>query len=207
MPTDIPWWYDDDTAWDKLHMGGFTWPGECEVKVKNGQKIDRKAAAGKAGEKLTLQGVKSADVTIRLRFDAREDWVTLQGAIEEIQVLARGQKTLTPLTIVHPVTSFWFITDIVIENIDGPNDTGTKGVKELVFQCIEFDASAQVNEKKGSATSTPKTALDKAETGTTLGDIAHDANLFAESVFNETVDRAGQALGFPPSQFGPPPPP
>jgi hypothetical protein len=172
MPADIPtgggpsvpWPHDDPSSWDTLYLGG-QWPGLAVVKVKGGQKIDRKKGAGAHGETITFQGKKAADVDIVVRvWQATPDqWSWMQAMIALIEPIA-GKADPTPYDIAHPATSVRHISSVAVEDIEGPDWDAATGFMSVHIKAIEYLPPPKANATATPTGSTPSQWVDKSPT-------------------------------------------
>jgi hypothetical protein len=146
----IPWPETQPGAWDVLFLAGRVFPGLALVKVKGGQKIDRKDAPGSDGESTTQQGEKAKDVDIVHRLWTQEQWDEYEACFLLIEPVAEKRR---PVDIVTSQTAFRLITSVIIEEIDGPNWEPDKRWMELRYKCIEHKPPPPKNTTKKNVAS------------------------------------------------------
>lgn len=191
---DVSWPYDDPGSWDTLYLGG-TWPGLATVKIKGGQKIDRKSAKGSHGETITYQGRKASDIdiTIRIWQSTPDEFSWLQEMIALIEPIP-GKKDPTPFDIYHPVCAIRHVTSVAIEEIDGPDWDGEKGFMTISIKAIEY-----VPPPPQPATVTPKGAVGTTQWQATTPQSASDGDTTST---NSPTDTAAKKQVSPPSKGG-----
>ncbi len=165
----IPFWYpnphqfDDQTfenppnPWDYVALNGVVLPGIAKVKVGKGRKLDVKLPPASHGATITDRGYKPAPVEITLT-----QWTPSQNTL--MQQLMSGANTLLSLEpkpntsyqapaypIDHPATAMHGVTNVIIEDIEGPEDSSVKGAKEYRIKCLQFFPPPKLD-----ATNTPK---------------------------------------------------
>ena len=166
----IPFWYpnphqfDDLTfenpanPWDVCTLNNVQLPGRAVVRVRKGRKLDVKQPPGSHGATITDRGYKPADVEITLI-----QWTPKQHTA--MQALLNGSNTALNLEpaatsaykapaypIDHPATAMRKVTSIIIEDIEGPDESSSvKGAKEYKLKCTQFFPPPKLN-----ATNTPE---------------------------------------------------
>ncbi|MGK3995093.1 hypothetical protein [Sorangium sp. So ce1024] len=182
----IPWPETQPGAWDTLFLAGRVFPGLAKVKVKGGQKIDRKDAPGSDGESTTQQGEKAKDVEIVHRMWTQEQWDEYEACFLLVEPVAEKRR---PVDIVTSQTAFRLITSVIIEEIDGPNWDEEKRWMEVRYRCIEHKPPPPKNttKKNEASQSTPGAAAS----GLAGGGIGANGRL---NIFGDT--RASVMLGF-----------
>lgn len=151
----IPYWYDQPDAWDTCVLGGNALPGIAKVKLSKGKKLDVKQSPGTHGATITDQGYKPASVTVSLQFWTSDHWNSVQAILPTLEP-PPGKSNATPFDIMHPVAAIRNVKSVLIEDIDGPEETSTRGLYQIVFKCVQFFPSST---NMGSATNTPKTSI------------------------------------------------
>lgn len=114
---------DEAIVWDTLVLNGHQWPGITSIKVKRQNKWDRKIAKGEHGETPTYSGASNADITITNKTWTYEQRKLLQERLAEIEP-EPGKGEPQPHDISHPVTEVRNVKSILIESIDGPEESG-----------------------------------------------------------------------------------
>lgn len=166
----IPYWYpnphqfDDLTfespanPWDVCSLNGVVLPGLSKVKVGKGRKLDVKQPPGSHGATITDQGYKPAPVEIIVTVWAYKHWVAMNGLFNgsnpslNLEPKPNANYVAPTATIDHPATASRQVASIIIEHIDGPDDSSSvKGAKEYKFKCLQFFPPPKVN-----ATNTPQ---------------------------------------------------
>ncbi len=179
----IPWPETQPGAWDVLYLAGRVFPGLAEVKVKGGQKIDRKDAPGSDGETTVQQGEKAKDVDIVHRMWTQEQWDEFETCFLLIEPVSEKRR---PVDIVTSQTAFRLITSVIIDEIEGPVWERDKRWMEFRYRCIEHKPPPPKNttKKNEASVATQSSALD----GGGLGANGR-LNIFGDS-------RASVSLGF-----------
>lgn len=170
----IPFWYPnphpfDDLSyenppnpWDQVILSAangprFILPGLARVKVGKGRKIDIKQPPGSHGATITDQGYKPAPVEITLTVWRPSQWTALQALFNgsvalNLEPKPNASYSAPTFTIDHPATAMRQISDIIVENIDGPDPSSSvKGAMEFKFKCVQFFPPPKTN-----ATNTPQ---------------------------------------------------
>lgn len=151
-----PFWYEAPEAWDTCTLGGNVLPGLCRItSPKKGHKLHIKESPGTHGATITDQGYKPAQFTIVQMIWSREHWVAQQAIMPALEPIAT-KAVATPFDILHPVTAMRNIKSVIIESIEGPEESGSvKGAREIKYTCVEFFKSP----KNFSATHTAKSSI------------------------------------------------
>lgn len=181
----IPWPEAQPGAWDQLYLAGRVFPGLALVKVKGGQKIDRKDAPGSDGETTVQQGEKAKDVDIVHRMWLPEHWDEFEECFLLLEPVAEKRR---PVDIVTSQTAFRLITSVIIEEIDGPNWEPDKRWMELRYKCIEHKPPPPKNTTKKNEASAAQSGAAAGLNGGGLGANGR-LNIFGDS-------RASVMLGF-----------
>ncbi len=104
------------TRWDKLYLGGKTWPGVAQVEPVANRSIDVAKRRGREPT-LTDNGYNPGDVKATIRVWTEEQWSELQNLIPEFS--PRKSETLTtPYEIYHPSTALLGIDAVSIKSIN-----------------------------------------------------------------------------------------
>ncbi|WP_437310002.1 hypothetical protein [Sorangium sp. So ce388] len=180
----IPWPELQPGAWDVLYLAGRVFPGLAMVKVRGGQKIDRKDAPGSDGETTVQQGEKAKDVDIVHRMWTQEQWDEFEACFLLIEPVAEKRR---PVDIVTSQTAFRLITSVIIEEVEGPNWETDKRWMEFHYKCLEHKPPP------------PKTVTKKNEAsrGSAVPDSFNGGGIGANGRLNIFGDsRASVSLGF-----------
>lgn len=162
----IPWWYDQPDAWDVVMLGGMLLgsldpkatvtlnggPALCKVKVKKGRKLDIKQSAGTHGATITDQGYKPASVDITVRIWTADQWAAIQQQLLTLEP-PPTKGNATPFAILNAKTSARRVTSVLIEDIEGPDESSIRGQYEFQLKCVQFFPSAK------AVTNTPKASI------------------------------------------------
>lgn len=111
-------WIDPEnpeSVWDKLYLGGETWPGLASVEPIQQRAI---AVAKKRGKEPTLtdNGYDPGEVKAVLQIWTAEQWAELKVLIPRFSP-RKNDTVRTPLDIWHPTTSLLGIDSVVIRHI------------------------------------------------------------------------------------------
>jgi hypothetical protein len=190
----IPWPETQPGAWDVLFLAGRVFPGLAKIKVKGGQKIDRKDAPGSDGETTVQQGEKAKDVDIVHRMWTQKQWDEFESCFLLIEPISEKRR---PVDIVTSQTAFRLITSVIVEEIDGPEWAEDKRWMEFRYKCIEHKPPPPKNttKKNVASLSTPNAGNmnDRIDLGSGGGRIGiYDA---AQASVTTAVYRS--MLGFP----------
>lgn len=165
----IPFWYpfphqfddqvfDASNAWDQCLLNSVLLPGIAKVKVRKGRKLDVKEPPGSHGATITDRGYKPAEVDIVLIIWTPSQATQLGSLFDGSNPLLTIEPKPTtnyaaPTVLIdHPACSLRGVTAVIIEDIEGPDDSSSvRGAKELKFKCKQFFPPPNVN-----ATNTPK---------------------------------------------------
>ncbi|XXX79174.1 hypothetical protein WMF30_10410 [Sorangium sp. So ce134] len=183
----IPWPETQPGAWDTLFLAGRVFPGLALVKVKGGQKIDRKDAPGSDGETTVQQGEKAKDVDIVHRMWLPKQWDEYEECFLLIEPVVEKRR---PVDIVTSQTAFRLITSVIIEEIDGPNWEQDKRWMEFRYKCIEHKPPPPKNTTKKNEASNagPNAGVTSSFNAGSFGSNGR-LNIFGDS-------RASVSLGF-----------
>lgn len=143
--------------WDTAKLQGVHLPGLVQVLVPSKQRrLQNKKQNGTDGATPTFRGLDPAKVTIRVTIWT-PDQLALWDALLPV-IFPNPNKDvnkLSALDISHPATAQRGIKAIIIEDIDGPNNSSTAvGAKEYTLKCWEY-----LPAKAKSATKTPTGAV------------------------------------------------
>lgn len=185
----IPWPHTSEAPWNTLITGRTTWPGVATVKVKRGQKIDKKTAKGQNGAKLTFNGREAAAVEIEVFIYQEEDLDAFMACIASIEPDI-GKKDPAPVDIPHPACAARNVKSIAIESMEGPN-WDRIGKLSIKIHAVEF-----VQVPTSNATKTPDSS-DPSDGDPTAGDPAFDNPTGAKP------GPAGSFLAVPPNDTNP----
>jgi hypothetical protein len=151
---EVPFWYDDPTAWDRCGLkAGETrvvLPGLCKVRCKRKLGAEKSKAPGTSGEVVKWTGKKNADLVIVCRIFNREQLAEL-GRV--LPILESGKKSEQVWAITHPTAQLRGVASITIDEIDGPSDEGE--IRTVTLSCFETP------EPKKTGTGTAKGAGSK----------------------------------------------
>lgn len=176
----IPFWYPNPhqfdelsfenppNPWDYCALGGVFLPGLAKVKVSKGRKLDVKQPPGSHGATITDRGYKPAPVEIVLTVWKPSQWTTMQALLSgaasislEPKPNASYQAPAYPID--HPATAAHGITDVIIEDIEGPDESSrVKGAVDFKLKCLQFFPPPKVdatNTPKGTIASQPNALL------------------------------------------------
>lgn len=159
----IPFFHDQPDAWEQCQLGGITLGGPpapgaawglVTVKVSKGKKLDIKQSPGTNGATITDQGYKPAQVTIELLIWDATAWANLQSALPLLEPPPNKSKA-TPFDVLHPATAIRSVKAVLIEEIEGPEQSAIKGAYKVSFKCVQFFPPATGS----SATNTPNKSI------------------------------------------------
>lgn len=181
---------------DSVVMGSITLPppgtrGVASCSVVPKMKVDEKAAAGKNGSRVTLQGVDNADVEIACRVDAKlgrpADYrATRQLVVDAMRELVRAMAN-GPLQLSHVAAEAADVDSVQIKELPG-GLTLEKGAWVLKVKGIGWSSAAQAG--KGCQLLLLKGSTDK----TTSGEVSKwQTFLAAQGYYSGAVDGAFSA--------------
>lgn len=130
-------WSDEPLVWDTLFVDGEEWPGIAAVRVKRGNKVERKPEKGAVGETQTFGGVNNADVQILIRFASSDEFVRLRDDFMPKLEPEPGKKDLAPHDISHPVADFRKVKSFIVLDVDGPFPAD-EGQWQITIDAAEF---------------------------------------------------------------------
>lgn len=137
-------WYDSPVEWSTLELGGKIIPGDATIRIRRGNKWDRKDAKGEHGEEQEYNGARAADVDITIRLRTTEQYDAFQLVLPDFEP-DPGKKEQKPYDIVHPTARSRKVRSICIDDIDGPNIDGQFAVYQ--FSCFEHRPRSSKNAK------------------------------------------------------------
>lgn len=178
-------------------LGGVTLPGLVKVtSVKRGVKIDKKPQKGKGGVKITFEGAEPLSAMIEIEVWTEEQLKLLGDVIQLIEPYD-GKGTPQPYDVFHEFFFSRAVTQIVIEEIEGPSFGKKNGFYECKLKVMGWKAEYATG---GSVS--PKTAAQGSNGPQTTLDVQRN-----------TDGRGGAGPGLPsgaepplPTTSGPPPP-
>ena len=166
----IPYWYPSPhqfdgasyesppNVWDIVAMNSVFLPGIAKVKATKGRKMDVKQSPGSHGATITDMGYKPGRVDITLTIWTPSQWLALQQMFNgsntylNLEPKPNTQYNAPSVTIDHPATQLHQIASVIIEEIDGPEESSrVHGGMDFKFKCVQFFPS----NPKLNATNTP----------------------------------------------------
>lgn len=138
------------TAWDKLIMGGVTWPGVCKIDPVTELEIDvakQKKKGEEVGKDATLtdKGYKPATVKATIQIWDREDWEEL----EKILPKFAPKKTSTvrdAFDIYHPSAALLGIDTVVVQSVSIHHPEEQTLIVEM--QLLQYFPETAIEKKK-----------------------------------------------------------
>ncbi|MFO7181076.1 MAG: hypothetical protein DIU78_020420 [Pseudomonadota bacterium] len=128
-----------DLAWNRVQLGSYVLPGVCTVTgLEVGQALDVKKQKGNDGAVLEDNGLDPAKFNIEVQFN-EELWPAFQEVLPKIDPRRPGAAR-SPLEIVHPLTSFLNIREIVVRKVR-PSPPSARGGMKWVLECIQWFAA------------------------------------------------------------------
>lgn len=134
--TSIPYWGDDEKAWNSVPLGDVVVPGICSVVADKGRNVEIKKTKGQDGHTMTDNGTTVGKVTITTTIVNREQWQLWQAVRERIDPVKQGGAR-TPLEIQHPEAQDRGIQNVYVKHIKGAPPTA-RGAKTFVIECEEW---------------------------------------------------------------------
>ena len=133
----VPGPESDPEAWDKIVLGGQTWPGFWKVNTSGeARDVQKKKAQGKDGYRLHNKGMTGLDMTLHGTFHERE-YGQVVNLIPSITPRRPGGLK-TPITISHPVPAMLRVDKIYIVRVK-PVQPGTgRDFFTLEIKAIEW---------------------------------------------------------------------
>jgi hypothetical protein len=142
-------WVDAPLTWDVFFVGTSRLPGLVKVKGARKYKLDRKDTAGADGQTLTGLGHLPFEATITIRLWEDQHWEDLKAVIPVLMPPPIKGRPV-PVDVAHPTLDLHSVKSLYFTEISVPEETGTKGVYEVILQATEF-----LPVKGGNVTLTP----------------------------------------------------
>lgn len=144
-----------EESWDRVVIGGRTWPGIAKVTISGSTKLDVKTAPGANGATITFQGNEPKKISIEVSVWTAEQWTEIQECIAQIEPSA-SKGGGDSFDIGHPVAYLRGVKAIMIDSVDGPS-FDTVGVAKFSIKAVEYFPPP-----KKKATKTPDKPKDQA---------------------------------------------
>ncbi len=146
----LPYWHSDPEGWDTCSLGFYELPGLTSVKVKRGPNLDPQTAPGQVGARVVFKGTPPGTVTITNRIWEQSHVDSLMSILRNFELMtpqqyryiASGKDGKTQgapkaaLVISHPVAMIRQVRGVIIQNVDGPNQSGD--IWETTIDCLEY---------------------------------------------------------------------
>ncbi len=149
-------WHDRPIPWDALYITGHLAPGIVDdITVNREYKTDEKDGAGVNGASLTVQGVKLAKVSIKLKMWTRSHLQKIEQLIYSIFIKPKQTKKVTPFDFTHPILQMHGLRALQVVSVAGPTQPSDDGLQFVTLSCIEFAPPPPKPKASQSATTTP----------------------------------------------------